>query len=130
ALRLAAALLGWRLALLPRWSDDEIAALCGLDRDEDFADAEPEEPACIAVVCPGDPEPWRRQAPGVLVEAARRSSWHGRANQLSPAHVEWPAIDAVARATRYPGVGTVETGTHGGVVVERAHPVPDDGPRA
>ena len=37
ALRFAAALLGWRLTLLPRWSDAQIAALLGLDRDADYA---------------------------------------------------------------------------------------------
>ena len=44
ALRFAAALLGWRLALLPAWSDAQIAALLGLDRVHDYDDAEREEP--------------------------------------------------------------------------------------
>ena len=101
ALRLAAALLGWRLALLPRWSDAQIAALVGVDRDTDFAGAEREEPECIAAVTPADLEPWLEADAEGLVEAARRSAWAGQANALSPAHVEWPIIDEVARATRY-----------------------------
>ncbi len=58
ALRLAAAMLGWRMQLLPAWSDAQIAALLGLDRDADFEDAEREEPECIAVV-------WRQAGSGI-----------------------------------------------------------------
>jgi nitroreductase len=103
ALRFAAALLGWRLELLPEWSDPQIAGLLGLDRDQDYGDAEREEPECIALVSssPGfgirgsgfDPEP--------LVAAARAGSWSGHANRLSADHVTWPIIDEVAAATRY-----------------------------
>ena len=50
ALRLAAAMLGWRMHLLPHWSDAQVATLLGLDRDADYADAEREEPECIALV--------------------------------------------------------------------------------
>ena len=58
ALRLAAALLGWRLALLPRWSDAQLSTLLGLDRD--YAGAEPEEPECLAIVTADDPGCWAR----------------------------------------------------------------------
>ena len=104
ALGFAAALLGWHLELLPKWSDAQIAALLGLDRDHDYADAEPEEPECIALVSssPGlaigsgfDPE--------TLVAAARAGSWSGHANRLSADHVTWPIIDEVVAATKYPG---------------------------
>jgi SagB-type dehydrogenase family enzyme len=47
AVRLAAALAGWRAVMLPAWPQREIGSLVGLDRDEDFADAEREEPACV-----------------------------------------------------------------------------------
>ena len=47
ALRFAAAMLGWRMQLLPDWSDARIAALLGLDRDADFEGAEREEPECV-----------------------------------------------------------------------------------
>jgi nitroreductase len=104
ALRFAAALLGWRLHLLPDWSDAQIAGLLGLDRDPDYEGAEREEPECIALVsAPGlglrdsgfDPE--------TVVAAARAGSWSGQANRLSADHVTWPIIDEVAAATRYPG---------------------------
>jgi SagB-type dehydrogenase family enzyme len=104
ALRLAAALLGWQLLLLPQWSDAAIAALLGLDREDDFRDAEREEPACLAVVTAGDAAAWLTASPAPLADAARRAGWCGTANQLSASRVAWPAIDEVAGATRYPGV--------------------------
>ena len=100
ALRFAAALLGWRLTLLSAWSDRQIATVLGLDRDQDFAGAEREEAECIAAVTPMDVKPWVEADPEVLATAARASSWNGQANALSPSHVEWPAIDEVAAATR------------------------------
>ncbi len=39
-----------RATLLPDWSHADIAALTGIDRDEDFVEAEREEPGCIIVV--------------------------------------------------------------------------------
>ena len=101
ALRLAAAMLGWNLALLPRWSTAQLAALLGVDADP--AGAEPEEPECLAVVTPGDPRPWQHADPGSLVPAAREAVWLGAANRLSAGQVDWPAIEEVALATRFPG---------------------------
>ena len=106
ALALSAARLGWSFALLPRWSDAHVAAVLGLDRDQDFVDAEREEPECIAVVTPGDTAPWLERDPEMLVGAARAATWQGVANRLSPDHVEWSIIDEVAQATRYPGTPT------------------------
>jgi len=109
-MRLAAALLGWRLALLPRWSDAQIAALLGLDRDADYGDAEREEPECVAVVTAGDPQPGIDQDPSTLAAAAAAGSWRGTANRLSDRRVDWPIIDQVSAATRYPGVAETESG--------------------
>ena len=117
ALRFAAALRGWRMTLLPRWSDAQIAALLGLDRDADYVGAEREEAECLAIVTPGDAREWLEMDPAPLVAAARAASWQGRANALSPSHVEWPIIDDVARATRYQGSG----------VRNQASGVPDPG---
>ena len=116
ALRFAAALLGWKAALLPRWSDAQIGALAGVDRDEDFARAEREDPECLLVVVKDDPAPWLAADPAPFVAAARAGQWHGTPNTLSPDHVEWKAIDEVAAATHYPG----------GVSAHRApaHPAP------
>ncbi len=102
-LRLAAAMLGWRLAMAVEPGDADVARLLGLDRSEDFRGAEPEHPDLLAVVVPNG----FAGRPGFsvdedLIEKVARSSWHGRANTLSPGHVEWPAIDAVAEAAVRP----------------------------
>ena len=100
ALRVAADLLGWRLALLSGWPDADIASLVGVDRDDDFGEAEREEPDCLAVVTPGDPDAWRTLDPAPLAALARTAAWSGRANRLSPSRVAWPIIDEVAHAAR------------------------------
>jgi SagB-type dehydrogenase family enzyme len=88
ALRFAAAALGWRVQLLPEWDDAHLARLLGLDRPEDFADAERETPELLVRV--------------IVNEAAARTwppaadtdiEWFGCANRLSDSHVEWPVID-------------------------------------
>ncbi len=50
ALRIAAALLGWRLTLLDDCSHEQVAAILGVDRDDDYVDAEREEPECLLIV--------------------------------------------------------------------------------
>ncbi len=117
ALRMAAARLGWRLTLLPQWSDADIATLLGIDRDADFRDAmngdpvhgevERETADCLAVVTPLDPRPWLERDPQPLVDAARGGLWSGAANRLSASHVEWPIIDEVTAATRHTGSATL-----------------------
>ena len=106
ALRFAAAMLGWRMHLLPHWSDAQVATLLGLDRDADYDDAEREEPECIALVTslPGS----GIGDPGSDVESllarARQGAWSGRANRLSSDHVQWPIIEEVTSATRFLGI--------------------------
>ena len=122
ALRVAASLFGWRLTLLPRWSDDQIATLLGLDRDPDFQQAEREDPDCLAVVTAGDATGWLERDPSPLVDGARAARWSGAAKRLSTSHVDWPIIDAVAEATRkleprpvfseHPGPSTIEPGSN------------------
>ena len=50
AVRLAASLVGWTATMLPDWSHADIAALTGTDRDEDYVEAEREEPGCLLAV--------------------------------------------------------------------------------
>jgi SagB-type dehydrogenase family enzyme len=115
AVGLAARLHGWRARLLPEWSHRDIAALTGIDRDEDFVDAEREEPACLMAIdsraAPSAVERMPSPAPcgpthadrERFVEAVRAGRWSGRASQLSEDHVEWTFIDRVARATEDEG---------------------------
>jgi len=101
ALRASAALFGWTLRLLPEWSDDDLATLLGVDREQDRADAEPEHPECLALVGPS--MSWSPRDRAALVSAARNAGWQGQANVLSRGHDEWDVIDKVTQATAYPG---------------------------
>ena len=104
AVRIAAGLAGWQARMLPEWSHDRIAALIGIDRDEDYIDAEREEPGCLLALSPQSSSP---QVPSpqraALADAARLGVWTGRANQLSEEHVQWTFIDDIAAATKDPG---------------------------
>jgi len=106
AIRIAAALAGWSATLLPDWSHAEIASLTGIDRDEDFFEAEREEPGCLILLTnrstSSNPEdrPLERAA---LLRAVDDGEWTGRASQLSEDHVTWSFIDEIAAATRDPG---------------------------
>ena len=103
ALRIAAALMGWRALLLPEWPQRDIAALTGIDRDEDFVEAEREEPGCLLAIAPGDVSAGFRDDRALIVDAVRNGRWSGRASQLSEDHVQWTFIDEIARATEDPG---------------------------
>jgi SagB-type dehydrogenase family enzyme len=107
--RYAAAALGWTARLLDAPGDDDIATLLGLDRGEDratLAAADCEEAEALVLVAPpaaGDDAARRvEDALDTLVTLAEGGEWSGRPNALSPEHVAWPEIDAVARATRKP----------------------------
>ncbi|NRF72247.1 SagB/ThcOx family dehydrogenase [Aquincola sp. S2] len=110
ALRIAAATLGWRAALLQKLADETIEDLLGLNRAEDFAGAEREHPAAVLVVWPaglaggrpaGEQRVVPRQLDPELVRQLTRAGWQGAANRLSrDAPVHWEAIDQVAAATR------------------------------
>jgi SagB-type dehydrogenase family enzyme len=94
ALRFAAAALGWRVQLMPEWDDAQTARLLGLDRAEDFADAERETPELIVRVIVNEVAATIRPP-----SADTAIEWFGRANRLSDSHVEWPVIDEVIAAS-------------------------------
>ena len=99
AIGIAAAMAGCRAALLPDWSHADIASLTGIDRDEDFFEAEREEPGCLMIVCRSSFEVRRSS----LLAGVRAGEWTGRASQLSEDHTTWTFIDEIAAATRDPG---------------------------
>jgi SagB-type dehydrogenase family enzyme len=104
SLRIAAAALGWRLALLDGFGSRAIATLLGLDRADDYGTAEHEESELLAWVTPA-PSPQRVDGLPVHLDA----HWWGKANVLSAEHgVEWPVIDQIARATRQPARPPIE----------------------
>ncbi len=101
--RIAAALLGWQVTILHRLSDAQVAALLGLDRGDDFRDAEPEHPDLAAVVHDGGRHVDDRSSlDSDFMAAVAAGNWTGRANRLSAGHVHWEAIQTVAEATAKP----------------------------
>jgi SagB-type dehydrogenase family enzyme len=106
AIGIAAATTGWRAELVAEWSHDAIAALTGIDRDEDFVEAEREEPGCLIQISRqssvGSTES-SVASPRELLAAVREGQWTGRASQLSEDHVTWSFIDEIAAATRDQG---------------------------
>lgn len=103
ALRLAAASLGWRLVVLEGLGDEDVARLLGLNRGADFVGAEAEYPDLAAIVFPADRNlVVSRQCDPAPIEAVAEAEWVGRANQLSPDHVDWDIIAAVHEASGKP----------------------------
>ena len=111
-LRIAAATLGLSAVVLHGLADETIEDLAGLNRAEDFALAEREEPELVMLVWPNDSaELWRagaqRALPLVLdpllVRELAKQGWRGTANRLSRDDpVAWTVIDEVALASRKP----------------------------
>ena len=122
ALRYAAAVLGWRARVVEGLEPQALAALLGVDRDDDFGAAEREEPELLVELHCGGAEPAApAAAPGFWPAS---TCWQGRANRLDrhPMY-RWPAIDEVARASR----GAYALATPGG---ERPAPAARDVPAA
>jgi SagB-type dehydrogenase family enzyme len=100
----AAATLGWSAVLLDHLGDDTVAALLGLDDEGSFKDVAPpdrEHPDAILLI-QTNPATGATILTGFPVKAPREVRWVGRANPLSPRHVDWPVIHEVAAATRKP----------------------------
>jgi SagB-type dehydrogenase family enzyme len=111
--RIAAATLGWRMALLDGTSQETMALLLGTNRVEDFAEVEPEHPDCLAVMW--SLEEVKRETLDVkrpvepviplfldseIVQTLAAATWRGKANRLSSEHgVEWEIIDEAATAS-------------------------------
>ena len=102
AIRYAAAVLGWSVRLLDHWDDESISQILGLDRKQDFAEAEQEHPDLMLLVETMS-STTAMPLPDELLKAAEESAWQGQANPLSPYHSnEWPEIDLVAEACLKP----------------------------
>ena len=109
AARYAAATLGWTARVLDAPGDDDVARVLGLDREEDFPGLAPEDrehpDALVLVAPPGDVDRHARRLEAALDELtalAGDGEWSGRPNPLSPEHVEWPEVGAVAGAAYKP----------------------------
>jgi nitroreductase len=84
------------MELLQEWNDAQLARLLGLDRPEDFPNAERETPELLVRVMvnlAAEPTPSPVANPAV--------EWFGHANRLSSSQVGWPVIDdAIAVSER------------------------------
>ena len=95
SLRYAAAVLGWSMRLVPEPSDTDLSTLMGLDRPQDFEEAEGEFPDLLATVVAAQDSPYPfRFSPGA-VRMIGNANWRGQASRLSSAHVYWPGIAAI-----------------------------------
>ena len=111
--RIAAATLGWKMALLDGVEQHTVALLLGINRVDDFAEVEPEHPDCLAVIWPlrdvkrETLDVKRDTEPAIplfldseIVQKLAETTWYGKANRLSGEHgVEWDIIDDVAAAS-------------------------------
>jgi len=103
--RIAAAALGWSMALLDGVDQTTAARLMGTSRVDDFSGVEPEHPDGLAVIWPSE-DATRESAEmplfldAVAVKDLVAGLWHGKANRLSGEHgVHWNIIDEVAGAS-------------------------------
>ncbi len=110
--RIAAATLGWNIALLDGVDQDAVAMLLGTDRKDDFGEAELEHPDCLAVVwlsenVKGEASFVKREHSEMplsldtaIVKELAGTTWYGKANRLSLEHgVHWDIIDEAANAS-------------------------------
>lgn len=98
AVAIAAAGLGWRTTLLDGLGTDALATLLGI-RDQTGPEAE--HPDCIlAVHTAGSVE--RLSLDDDAIARLASLEWRGRPNALSPRHLAWPIIDAVATEAQKP----------------------------
>ena len=95
--RIAAATLGWNMALLDGLDQNTVALLLGTHRGDDFSEAEPEHPDCLTVVWPsgeGKDGTFPLFLDVELVQRLVQTEWFGKANRLSREHgVHWDLID-------------------------------------
>jgi SagB-type dehydrogenase family enzyme len=111
--RIAAATLGWNMALLDGVEQSTIALLLGTNRVGDFTEVEPEHPECLAVIWPlgavrgeglgvrgGKAEMPLYLDAALVKDLSNATTWYGKANRLSQDHgVHWDIIDEVAAAS-------------------------------
>ncbi len=101
ALRYAAALLGWNVEIVETISDEQLATLLGINRLQDFGNAEREHPDVLLQIDTS------KNKTGIdinrLTKTATTAQWQGRANVLSERHMHnWPIIEDVSASAVKP----------------------------
>lgn len=116
ALRIAAALFGWRLMVVPDAPEADLEMLLGIDRDAELLPAEREAADLIAVVdtstsphvagaewsIPAPTSAAWPLSPVTLRRGRGETHFFGRPNRLSQTHHPWPIVEEVERASRRP----------------------------
>ncbi|MBI5535011.1 MAG: SagB/ThcOx family dehydrogenase [Deltaproteobacteria bacterium] len=100
AISYAAATIGLRVSLLPAPTDSELAALLGLDRDDDYVGVESESADVLLLVSNESASGNVSWPSPEAIARARCGTWHGKPNQLSSIAIDWKAISRVELATR------------------------------
>ena len=96
SLAMAAAALGWRVRLLPTFTDTELARLLGIDAQQGV---EAEHADCLLAVYPGGQVAAEDPTSTGTRRWMENATWLGTPNQLSAEHHEWSIIEEVATAT-------------------------------
>lgn len=104
AVSYGAAIQGWSLSPLGEWGDEQISALLGINRDDDFQHAEREHPDQLFLLNAGSEESSDFNSTlAVLLGQSQSASWQGNANRLDRRHFyEWPIIDEVTEVATKP----------------------------
>lgn len=98
-IRYAAGCLGWRVTLQDNWDDKTLGTVLGVNRQEDFKDAEPEVADVILLIETMTDESQPIVNIQSLEKICRNGQWQGQANALSKEHeFNWPVIDQVSQA--------------------------------
>ena len=100
-LRYAAAVLGWTVELITECADEELSALLGVNRAEDF---KADEREYADILCRIHPQNTSSEYDfDSLIQAANIGSWKGKAEKLNQYHLyKWNVINEVAQATEKP----------------------------
>lgn len=100
-LRYAAAVLGWAVELITACGDEELRALLGVNRTEDF---KADEREYADILCRIHPQSTMHEYDlDGLIQAANTGSWQGKAQPLNEYHLyKWPVISEVAQASEKP----------------------------
>jgi len=100
-LRYTAAVLGWTIELISECADDELSALLGINRAEDFhADEREYADILCKIHTHNSPQPYDLDS---LINAAMTGSWYGKAALLNKYHLyKWTIINEVTQACEKP----------------------------
>jgi SagB-type dehydrogenase family enzyme len=118
AMRFSAELFGWRLQVLDRLSDDQVARVLGLDRTR-WLPEEAEHPELLGLVSAGPGlQGGATDLPETLVTALGSLPLSGNPRPLSRHPRSWPAIHRVAKLTTKPRTPQEGNGFDGGRELE------------